>query len=167
MASLRGEAACTDRSVGWGWLRLSTSPRGETLFGSSQCPKSSNIRSEGCLAWLVPGVVPCTNATCRDLIQMRPSGSAGWPQAASAAGALWGCGPCCVRCPRPRATAQPIAALRGHGRHFCPTSAQAGRSTWGKSTRGAASVCREKGSEFCPGKHDKPAEPGFNVTRQT
>lgn len=93
MASLRGEAACTDRSVGWGWLRLSTSPRGETLFGSSQCPKSSNTRSEGCLAWPVPGVVPCTNATCRDLIQMRPSGSAGWPRAASAAGAPWGCSP--------------------------------------------------------------------------
>lgn len=138
-----------------------SSPRGETLFGISQCPKSSNTRSGCCLAWPVPGVVPCTNARCWDLIQMHPSGSVGQLQAVSAAGALWGCSPRCVRCPRLHAMVRLMAACEDTAVTSVPPQPGQGTQHMEQGHSRTGSVCHEKGSGFCPGNHDEPAEFGL------
>lgn len=39
MASFRGEAACTDRSVGWGWLQLGLPHGVKPCLGAASAPK--------------------------------------------------------------------------------------------------------------------------------
>lgn len=94
---------------------------------------------------------------------MHPSGSVGQLQAVSAAGALWGCSPCCVQL---HAMVQLMAACEDTAVTSVPPQPGQGTQHMERGHSRAASVCHEKGSGFCPGNHDEPAELWF-VTCQT